>query len=91
MWGDFFSLIYCHYCHSKYNCLIIIDLSVAIRAFSIVTYCHLLSPIATLGLKTGNSQRKTQNFQRKTRDYWRKSTRLSEEKYKKGEEISKKR
>jgi hypothetical protein len=42
-------------------------------------------------LKTGISQRKTQNFQRKTRDYWRKSTRLSEEKYKKGEEISKKR
>ena len=41
--------------------------------------------------KTGNSQRKTQNFQRKTRDYWRKSTRLSAEKYKKGEEISKKR
>ena len=43
-----------------------------------------MPPIATLGLKTGNSQRKTQNFQRKTRDYWRKSTRLSEEKYKKG-------
>ena len=46
MWGDFFSLIYCHYCHSKYNCLIIIDLSVAIRAFSIVTYCHLLPRLA---------------------------------------------
>ena len=38
----FFSLIYCHYCHSKYNCLIVINLSVAIRAFLIATYCHLL-------------------------------------------------
>ena len=33
-------------------------LSVAIRAFPIATYCHLLPPIATLGRKTGDSQRK---------------------------------
>ena len=37
-------------------------LSVATRAFSIITYCHLLPPIATLGRKTGDSQRKSRGI-----------------------------
>lgn len=44
------------------NQLVFSYLSVAIRAFSIITYCHLLPPIATLGRKTGDSQRKSRGI-----------------------------
>lgn len=44
------------------NQLVFSYLSMAIRAFSIITYCHLLPPIATLGRKTGDSQRKSREI-----------------------------
>ena len=63
----FFSLIYCHYCHSEYNCLIVIDLSVAIRAFLIATYCHFRA--------------KNGEFSAKNTEFSKKNTRLLEKKY----------